>query len=110
MTQKQRQLDLALVEAIVLSNYNGVRRLLKKGADVNACDPEHNQAAIIVAASLGDKDLVELLIDEGAEIEARDDRGRTALFFANARSEKFATLISAGADTHAVDDDGIRFS
>ena len=50
--------------------------------------------------------MVQLLINEGAEIDARDDVGRTALFFAQVGSEVFTRLLAAGADLHAADHEG----
>src|SRR5437868_8042920 len=46
------------------------------------------------------------MLDAGAEADARDDQGRTALFFAPVSSEVFRTLLEAGADIHARDKEG----
>jgi len=39
-------------------------------------------------------------------VDARDDEGRTALFFAEVGSKVFASLITAGADINAKDNEG----
>ena len=83
-----------------------IRHLFKLGANVDAKDEEHDEAAIILAAKFGDAEILELLINKGAEVDARDDEGRTALFFAEVGSEVFASLVTAGADINAKDCDG----
>ena len=106
MERKLRKLNRAFLEAIVSNNKDDIRRLLKAGADVDARDEEHNEAAIILAAKFSDAEIVDLLLSAGAKIDARDDQGRTALFLADVGSETFARLLAAGADIHAVDNDG----
>ena len=89
-----------------MRNRDGIRHLLEAGADVDARDEEHDEAAIILAAKFADAEIVELLLDKGAKVEARDDRGRTALFFADVGSKVFAGLVAAGADINAKDNEG----
>jgi len=47
-----------------------------------------------------------MLINEGAKVDARDDQGRTALFFTDVGPEIFASLLASGANIHAVDYEG----
>ena len=89
-----------------MRNKDGIRAALKAGADVNARDAEHDEAAIVLAAKFGDAEIIQTLIDVGAEIDARDDTGRTALFFAQVGSDVFSRLLAAGADVKATDRDG----
>jgi len=79
MRKNLRQLNRGFLDAIVIGNKDEMRHLLKLGADVDATDQEHDEAAIILAVKFGDADIVELLIDAGANIDARDDEGRSAL-------------------------------
>jgi ankyrin repeat protein len=102
----RKKINKALLAAIVLCNHDEVRRLLAAGANIDATDAEHDEPAMVLATRFGDKKLVQLLIDEGAKINARDDRGRTALFFAEVSSEIFAVLIASGTDVHAADHEG----
>ena len=83
-----------------------IRHFLKMGASVDARDNEHNEAAIILATKFADAETVELLINKGAKVDARDDRGRTSLFFADVGSKVFGRLVAAGADINAQDDEG----
>ena len=106
MTKKWRQLNRGFLDAVCIRDTDEVRRFLTLGADVDAKNEEHNEAAIILAAKAGDAAMVELLINHGAQVDARDDRGRTALFFAKVGSQLFASLLAAGADTNIKDDEG----
>lgn len=71
------------------------------------------EAAECNAAEKNAKDMARLLIEKGADMNARDDYGRTALMLApKATAEnRFAVdvaslLIEAGADVDAKDDGG----
>lgn len=63
-------------------------------------------AALIEAAGAGDLASVRRLLAEGADVSARDARGRTALIAAAYadRLEVARALIAAGADVNAQDD------
>jgi ankyrin repeat protein len=106
MVKKWRKLNREFLDAVCMRKMDEVCRLLAVGADVNARDEEHNEAAIILAAKSGDREMVALLISKGAQVNERDDEGRTALFFAAVRSPVFASLVEAGADTKAKDYEG----
>ena len=97
---------MTFLDAICMRNKDEARRLLGLGADVNAKNEEHDEAAIILAAKSGDAEMIALLINEGAELNARDDEGRTALFFAEVSSQVFGSLITAGADPKIKDNEG----
>lgn len=106
MGRNSRKLDRTFLDAIVMSNKDGIRAALKTGADVNAKDYEHDEGALVLAAKFGDAEIVQMLIDAGAEVDARDDKGRTALFYAEVGSDSFARLLAAGADVQARDLEG----
>ena len=60
-------------------------------------------------ASNGHKEIVETLIQFGANTETKDNRGRTPLIYAilNDNKEIAKTLIQAGANTEAKSDYGL---
>ena len=76
-----------------------VRNYLNQREDINqktalmlACEGEHK-----------DKDIVRLLIDNGADVDAKDDNGKTALILATmgGRTDMVDLLIKADADMDA---------
>jgi ankyrin repeat protein len=83
-----------------------VRELLSRGADVNARDNEHGETPLILAAKFAGAGMIGLLLEAGAGVDARDDWGRSALFYAQVSSEEFGVLLRAGADLQARDKEG----
>lgn len=106
MSSRRKRLNRELLNAVVMRDTVQVRELLSIGADVGARDSEHDETPLILAAKFADLAMVQLLLDTRAEINARDDKGRTALFFAQISSEVFKLLLQAGADPHARDNEG----
>ena len=58
--------------------------LVKAKADVNASS-NNGQTALMAAASTGNIDQLERLLDEGADLQAKDKKERTALDWAKER-------------------------
>jgi ankyrin repeat protein len=77
-----------------------VRMLLSWGADVNASDNWRRQTALMWAAAENHAGLVKLLIEAGANVDARSGGDFTALMFAVRQDARDAArlLIDAGAD------------
>ena len=81
---------------------HGVKWHLEQGADVNA--PYKNRSLLHEAVSYDHKEIVELLIDKGAELNIKDDDGVTPLHEAvDSISQKdiIELLITNGADINA---------
>lgn len=75
--------------------------LIEFGADPNARD-KSGATSLHHQAKAGRSDVVEFLLGSGVELDAKDDRGRTALFSAGAKGEVlsvFQLLLAKGADT-----------
>ncbi|MFO8012432.1 MAG: ankyrin repeat domain-containing protein [Phycisphaerae bacterium] len=79
------------------------RMLLECGASPDQVGFRHDNPAIAIAAWFGHPRFVRLLIDGGAEIEATDIGGDTALMDASKRGqvECVEVLLDAGADVNA---------
>src|SRR5436190_5240930 len=77
-----------------------VRMLLSWGADVNASDNWRRQTALMWAAAENHAGLVKLLMEAGANVDARSGGDFTALMFAVRQDARDAArlLIDAGAD------------
>jgi ankyrin repeat protein len=92
-----------LFDAIRTGDIAGAKTSLA-GGDPNARNGE-GMTALMLAANLGNLEMVEVLIDSGADVNAADERGFTALFHGcyNAEHDRgypdvVRALIDAGAD------------
>lgn len=86
-----------------------VRRAIGAGGDINYRD-YMGQSALSAAASMGLLDTLRLLIEAGAEVNTFDNDLWTPLHWAcwHGHHACILELLSAGADTELVDDDGQR--
>ncbi len=131
---QDKQGETALMLAAANNHTDIVKLLLKKNADPNIQDQSgwsalmkavyqgntacvetlvgqsHQEVnrALLVAALTGHKEIVKLLLDNGAEIDTRADDGRTPLMLAAAKGDNdlVAALLAAGADSTLVDKSG----
>mmetsp|Transcript_1582 Transcript_1582/g.3792 ORF Transcript_1582/g.3792 Transcript_1582/m.3792 type:complete len:189 (-) Transcript_1582:133-699(-) len=87
-------------------NMEAVRRLLDQGAFVDELD-EDGWTPLRWAVQYGQCEVVQALVDAGADVEARTG-GKTALHRAAymGRQDVCEVLLKAGADPNPVDDDG----
>jgi len=89
-----------------------VRMLKMKSIDVEAREggEEDGWTCLISAAYRGHLDICRLLIDKGAQLEAKDSNGWTPLYYAApyGHVEIVRLLCDRGADVEACDDDGER--
>jgi len=80
-----------------------VDRLLKSGGDAKALGP-NGESMLMFAARNGNPDVIRLLVEAGANVNAREPlRGTTALMWAveQRHPEAVAALLNAGADPAA---------
>lgn len=104
------QLDSALVKAVASSNLVGTRALLDRGADPNTRDkPSDDAPVLMIAATRSNPQLVTLLLDRGAKVDASAKGGDTALIEAAGTGDVSTTplLLDRGADVNAVDSSGL---
>jgi hypothetical protein len=74
-----------------------VRRLLKLGADVRYRCNEHGTTALHQAAKNAHKNVVEALLEAGAEVDDEDNEGSIALHVATS-ADVVEAMVMAGAD------------
>lgn len=81
--------------------------ILRTEIDIHAVE-KHGQGFVALAASQGLVDMARLLLDRGANVDARDHRGRTPLWEAIERDDMKMTrfLLTNGADVNAQDHRG----
>jgi ankyrin repeat protein len=110
----QNELDRKLFNALPeitggkLPRVEYIRRLISEGADVNA---ERDYTSLMKAARHSNTtEIVTVLIEAGADVNARDYHGQTPLMFAVGRyypvPEVVTLLIESGAYVHARDKQG----
>jgi ankyrin repeat protein len=103
-TRNQRQRSFA--QAAMDGNLNRMRLLHLAGADINVrgncCLP------LYLAAGEGRLEVVRYLLDEGADVNAREAFGRTALSEAvfYGRGPVVKELVFRGADLNVIGEDG----
>ena len=100
--------DRALLKAAERGNIKAVKQQLAAGADVNAkhAKREDGITQLHFAVGKGHKEIVELLIAKGADVNAKTDDGVTPLYFATTK-EIAELLIAEGADVNAKSESGI---
>lgn len=93
-----------LVEAIRKGDRDEIGRLLGSGAYPNEVDPEFKTPVLTWAARYGDPQIIKQLLDKGADVNARDRDGYTALhsaaFLGHFRAVEI--LVQSGADANAL--------
>ena len=105
---KQRQRNRALTDAVLKNDTTSVQTLLQESGKIDLRDREHDETLLMLAARMAGPEMVQLLLDKGADIDARDGRGRTALIHALDASSfsNFQVLLKAGADVNVIADEG----
>jgi uncharacterized protein len=82
---------------------NVVEALLEANTDVNQVHSTTGHTALHLSAKAGRADILELILEKGAEVDARDKRGRTPLHFAASQGHVKCTslLLDHGADANS---------
>ena len=86
--------------------YNDIKKLIEDGVDVNAEVSDIGMKALIVAACGGYIKIIKLLLDAGADVNAKDNFGWTALHCVR-EVDIAKLLIKAGADINAKNNFGV---
>lgn len=71
-----------LVQAVIRGDLEEVTDLLDNGCDIETVEPENERNGLMYAAILNHSEIMQLLLDRGANIAAQDRADRTALHFA----------------------------
>lgn len=103
LSKNERQLHMKAAAG----DSSGVRRLIRLGVDVSAKD-KSGQSPLAWAVSLGHADVVQLLLEAGADANARGESG-TVLMYAsfNGDADVVALLLKGGADVGMEGENGL---
>ena len=95
-----------LYQAASDRNYDEMRTLLSFGADVNGIPKAH---ILDISCYMNYLDVADFLLSHGADINYKDEYGRTAVFWAAIRRDHVVIdfLIQNGAETNYIDYTGI---
>jgi ankyrin repeat protein len=105
MSTPREEAGLFLHLAIIMEDLQAIRLLHEHGADLEASNRDSGAHPLHVAADIGMPPVVNLLVDLGAELEARDSLGRTPLIQAAiaGNSAVVSVLLAAGANADAAE-------
>ena len=95
--EKQRNIDL--LEAVKNGDVESAKMLIEKGGNIKYCDSEKQEPMLQIAIKKSDKEMVSLLLDNGAD-ENCVCNGKTPLDFAT-NEEIIILLKSKGAKSKA---------
>lgn len=87
--------------ACVRGHYDTVRQLIKKSADINACDND-GKSSLYLACEYGHVNVVKLLLSGDADVNLCDNDGASPLFIASQHGHDVIVdlLINHGADVN----------
>ena len=97
---------------LVMATYSDqvavTKYFLEQGAPVNYQDPMIGNTALMGVCFKGNIEMIQLLLEHGADVNLKNKKGSTALIFATQYGQAAAAklLINAGAATDVVDVDG----
>ncbi len=88
------------VEKAMQNKLKEIEQLIKKGVSVNSKSNDDGNTGLHWAASFGWKEMAELLISNGADVNLKNMEGNTPLHWASGqgKTEIVKILISNGAD------------
>ena len=77
--QAPKSLGEDLIDALDKNDIARARQLLARGADVNVRDPSTGRTCLMAAATVANAEFTKLLIQRGADLNALDNSGSSAL-------------------------------
>ncbi len=108
LTQSNEGVESALILAVWNNKVFEIKELLQLGVDINTRN-HFGQSPLMIAAMLGNEQIVTLMLENEAALDVVDSKGLTALMLAarNGQSNVVGYLLSHGADVNIQDKRGL---
>ncbi|QPJ60928.1 MAG: hypothetical protein G3M70_03090 [Candidatus Nitronauta litoralis] len=106
--QRNSERKTALMMVVNRGLISAVEKLVKLGADIHLVSLDYDKNALHMAAEAGHREIAEILLKNGAQIDKPDKNGVTALMHAAAKGHSGVAelLLSRGADVNLYDNGG----
>ncbi len=104
----QEKPSMSINQAALQGNSAEIRKHIAAGSNLNETEPAGGSTPLITASLFGKKDVVELLLANGAEINFQNNDGSTALHVASffCHPEIVSLLLEQGADMNIHNNSG----
>lgn len=99
-----------IMKTIGANDRDCLEMMIMRGLDVNYYDRKDDSTILSFACVHSSSDIVKLLVNHKADVNMKDNIGRTPLMFAAMSfcASDMETLLNAKADPHAVDDNDLN--
>lgn len=99
---------LQLVDILDRNDTSALKSHIQTIEDANCMRPDNNKTILMYAVWLGNTDAVTLLVDKGADVNAQDAGGNTALYLATGKEFTHIALhlIKHGASGYTMNKEG----
>jgi len=100
--------ETLLFKAIEQSNLSAVQMLVEADSDVHRCENNKGYSPLLTAVEIGNTEIVKVLLDIGADPEAKDNNGESSLIKAviDERFDVVSLLLEYGVILNRRDDRG----
>ena len=98
-----------LIVLVLIAGFLALSFKRRKGAGVNTRGTDYGETALIAASQEGHIDVVQALLDKGADVNVKANNGTTALIAAaqEGHIEVVRALLDKGADVYAKNNGGV---
>jgi len=91
--ESKKFLNIDLLSATIKNKLEKVKQYLEKCADINVIDANNNNTPLHYAVKNNNEEIVKLLLQRGAKVNIRNDKGETPLDLAGVNQNLIQILI-----------------